>query len=147
MTSRTPSRSGRSLLPVLLAVLGALAVVAAVWWIAFRGPSKPSVDEGRQATAAFLGDLKSGRAAEAWQSTTSDFKSMQGKETFTKLVKSKPLLKGDFEFISTQTVEVGDSPREEYVYRAKDPAAKNATVRLLLDHQDGTWRVDRLVVP
>lgn len=136
------SRSGRTLLIALVA-LSLVAAAAAVWfWL--RAPSRPDVDEGRAVADAFLALLREGKADEAWQTTTAEFKSYEGKENFRRRVAKSPSLKLPLQFVSTQSVAVGDQPRDEYLYQAKNAEDKMSTVRVLIGQDMGEWKVDRL---
>ena len=137
---RFQDRSGRALLVVLLAVLVIAAAGAA--WLWMRSPARPSAEEGRAIADAFLGSIRDGKADEAWQSTTAEFKSAEGRESFRRYVARNPALKGEAEFVSTQTVQVGDLPRDEFLYRSAD----GKTIRVLVGEELGEWRVDRVTV-
>lgn len=131
-------RCGKATLWVLLAVFLVLTIAVAVVWL--RAPAQPDVAAGRAVADQFLELLRTGKASEAWQSTTAEFKSAEGRETFLKRVKQHPELTQPLAFVSVQTVTVQDSPRAEYLYRAE-----KGTVRLLAGNELGTWRIDRLV--
>lgn len=132
-------RRGQTTLWVLLGVFVVLAIAVAVVWL--RRPAQPDVDAGRAVADQFLTLLRTGKASQAWQSTTAEFKSAEGRETFLKRVKQHPELTKPLAFVSVQTVTVQDSPRAEYLYRAE--GAPN--VRLLAGNELGTWRIDRLL--
>lgn len=132
-------RNGRSKLIVLVAIL--LVAAAGAAWVWTRPSSQPSVDVGRAIAEKFLSDLQQGHPAEAWQSTTAEFKSAEGKESFLADVKPLKFLKEPLEFVSVQTVQVGDQSRPEYIYRAKT----GETVRIVLGREDNQWKVDRWV--
>ena len=132
-------RVGKTLLIVLLAVFVVLAV--AVFWMWRSAPTQPNLDEGRAVAQKFLDLIRQGQAQQAWESTTAEFKSAQGRETFVQYVKKHPSLAAPLSFVSVQTVTLQNSPRAEYLYRATD--GKN--VRLLAGNDRGAWRVDRVV--
>jgi len=138
---RAMPRAGRTLL-IVLAVLLLLAVAMGAW-LFLAAPSRPSVDEGRAVADAFLARLRDGKADGAWDSTTADFKSFEGKENFRRRVAKTPSLKLPLAFVSTMTIAVGDQPRDEFLYQAKN-GDKMATVRLLIAREDGGWKVDRM---
>lgn len=130
-------RTGKSLLPVLVAILvigGAAAI-----WIWSRPASQPSVSAGRAAAEQFLQHLQAGKPDAAWEGTTAEFKSAQGKERFVREMKTKPLSKEPFEFVSMQTVDVQNAERSEFLYRM----VANETVRILISRDAGDWKVDR----
>ena len=131
------SRLGRTKLVVLVAILLIGAAVAV--WVWTRPRSQPALDEGRSVAERFLGDLKEGHPENAWQSTTAEFKSDEGKESFIAAVKPVKFLKEPLDFVSVQTVQVGEEPRSEFLYRAKT----GETVRIVLARDNGEWKVDR----
>lgn len=134
--SFTP-RHGRSMLIVLVAIL--IVGVAALGWLWMRPSSQPNVAAGRSVAETFLRELAEGGADQAWQSTTAEFKSAQGKESFARDVKSLKFLKEPLEFVSVQTVTVGTQPRTEYLFRSSG----GNTVRIVLNRENGHWKVDR----
>jgi hypothetical protein len=136
-------RSGRTLLTVLIPLLLIVAAIG-LWMLLMRGPSQPGVEEGRAVANRFLASIREGKPADAWQSTTAEFKSAEGREVFLKRVKETPVLKAPLEFVSMQTVEVGTEPRGEFLYRSLKGDTANKTVRLLVNQENGEWKVDRM---
>jgi hypothetical protein len=134
-------RHGKTLLIILVAVFVVLAV--AVFWIWSRTPTQPLLEEGRPVAEKFLEQIRTGQAPQAWESTTAEFKSAEGRESFLRYVKEHPELTKPLSFVSVQTVTVQNSPRTEYVYRAKQGGA---TVRLLAGSEGGVWRIDRIAI-
>ncbi|MBA3312744.1 MAG: hypothetical protein H0T47_05550 [Planctomycetaceae bacterium] len=128
-----------ALIPLLLIVAG-----IGVWLLISRPPAQPGVDEGRVVADAFLASIRDGRPDDAWQSTTAEFKSAEGREVFRKRVAKMPVLKSPLEFVSMQTVEVGDQSRGEFLYRSSQGETAGKTVRLLVGNEYGAWKVDRL---
>lgn len=130
-------RSGKTLLVVLLAVL-VVGAAAAIWlWSGSR--TQPSPDDGRKIAESFLQNVRDGRAGNAWDATTAEFKSALGRESFVKEAKGMPWLTKPVEFVSTNTVTVQDQQRSEYLFRS--PEGKE--VRLVLGNEAGAWKVDR----
>lgn len=130
-------RRGQAKLVVLL-VLFVVLLLAALWlWS--RPSSQPGLDAGQAVAESFLTELREGHVPQAWESTTAEFKSAQGKEAFARDVKPVKFLKDSLDFVSMQTVSVGDQPRSEYLFRAKS----GETVRIVLGREDGAWKVDR----
>lgn len=136
------NRSGRAAL-VVLAVMLLLAAAGAAWFV-LSGPDRPSVDQGKAVADSFLALLREGKADEAWQSTSAEFKSFEGKENFRGRVAKSPSLKLPLAFVSTQSVAVGDQPRDEFLYQAKNEQNKMSTARVLIGRDNGEWKVDRL---
>jgi len=139
ITSSHSGRVGRTQLIVLLAVCAVLAI--AVFWMWRKRPTQPDFEAGRAVAEEFLQLVRSGQPEKAWESTTAEFKSAEGRESFLRYVKDHPSLSGKLSFVSVQTVTVQDSPRAEYLYRGED---SKSTVRLLAGDERGTWRIDRI---
>ncbi len=129
-----------------------LAVHAAFFGLVLAGcgVSGPKAgDDGREAAARFLDDLRAGRLDPAWQGTSSEFKSLMGLEGLRDCVKAHPALKGPAEY-----VEARDAAREgramvEHVFRAEGRLRNKAvtsTVKVLVAVGDGKWGVENLRV-
>lgn len=124
--------------PVMLLVLFVVLLLVA-FWLWSRPSSQPGLDAGQAIAESFLTELREGHVPQAWESSTAEFKSAQGKEAFTRDVKPLKFLKDPLDFVSVQTVSVGDQPRSEYLFRAKS----GETVRIVLGRENGQWKVDR----
>jgi hypothetical protein len=124
-----------------LVVLAILAVLVACWsaWYLLRPRGQPDADEGRSVAEQFLRRLEQGHAAEAWNSTTAEFKSARGKEAFSGDVAARDYLRQRLDFVSVQSVQVGAQPRSEVLFRATG----GQTVRIVLAREQGQWKVDR----
>lgn len=133
-------RSGRTRLIILVSVLVAASLPA--MWLFGRSPALPDVDAGKTVAEEFLGSIRMGKPDVAWESTTAEFKSAQGKESFAREVKGLAWLKESIDFVSTQTVNMNEQPRSEYVYRSP----KGPKARLILGRENGVWKVDRLIL-
>lgn len=132
--------SGQNKLVVVLVVLLFILSGIAVWY--WMSPStQPSLDAGRAVADAFLKDLRESRPEQAWDSTTAEFKSAQGREAFQREVKPLSFLRQSLDFVSTQVVIVQEQPRTEYLFRAKT----GETVRMVIGKENRQWKVDRWV--
>lgn len=131
-------RSGRSRLLVLAPLLVVLAAAAGWYWL--RPSTQPGLDEGRSVAESFLEAIRAGTPEAAWESTTAEFKSASGRESFVSQVRALPALREHLEFISAQTVTVQNEPRTEYLFR--EPKT-GATVRIVIGKEAGQWKVDR----
>jgi hypothetical protein len=135
------ARSGRTLLFVLVPLVVLLAVAAIYLWP--RPSARPNLEEGQKCAEQFLALIREGHPDRAWQSTTAEFKSAQGRDRFLRYLKDKAFLRRPLAFVSVQTVTVQNSPRAEYIYRV---AGTGQTVRLLTAKEGASWRVDRMLV-
>lgn len=135
----SPSRSGQTKLIVLVTLLVVLSSAAA--FLLFRPSTQPSLDGGRAVADAFLTELRDAHLDKAWESTTTEFKSAQGKEAFQQDVKPHTFLQSPLDFVSAQVVEVQDQPRSEYLFRSKT----GQTVRIVIGKEGSQWKVDRWV--
>ena len=136
-------RGGKSMLVVLLAVFAVLAVAVVSLWMWRSSDTQPDIDAGRAAADRFLEQIRGGQADQAWQATTAEFKSAEGRESFLRYVKEHQALSKPVSFVSVQTVTIQDAPRAEYLYRAgKD----GGMIRLLAGLDHDTWRVDRISI-
>ena len=97
---------------------------------------------GRAVAEAFLASVHSGKPGEAWDAATTEFKSIEGRESFIRKAKSTPILKDALQFNSSQQVMIQDEPRTEYLFQS--PNAK--MVRILGGYERGDWKVDRLTL-
>lgn len=130
-------RGGRALLIVLASIL-VVGLCGAIW-LATRPKTQPGADEGRQVAELFLKTLGEGRPDLAWNSSTAEFKSAQGLESFVKEVKNEKYLTQPMQFVSMQVVMVQEQPRSEYLFRSP----QGSEVRLVLGKENGAWKVDR----
>ena len=125
---------------LVAAVFALIVAGGAIWW--FMQPStQPSPEVGQKVADEFLSTLRS-NVGSAWDSTSAEFKSAEGRESFLKFVKTHEHLTQPLEFMSSQTVSVQNQPRSEFVYRV---AANKKVIRLVLARESGAWKVDRLI--
>ena len=130
---------------------GQIAIVSIVLFLTVGGyfavrhlmqpPTQPDVEEGRAVAESFLHNVSDGKAGEAWDSSTAELKSIEGRESFMKKTSSAPILHEPLEFASTQEVKVQDSPRTEFLYTS---TKSGKMVRVLVGYEQGQWKVDRL---
>lgn len=128
----------RVLLAVLAIVVVAGGVVFARLWM--QQPTKPEPDVGRSVVEKFLALVRDGKAGEAWDATTAEFKSIDGRESFMRTAAKAAILKEALHFASVQDVQVNNQPRAEYIFQS--PESK--MVRVLVGYEGGAWKVDRL---
>lgn len=141
MNSPKPTGAvSRPLLITLAVVLLAGILFGLQRWA--QPPTKPETDVGRGVVEDFLSKVRAGQAGEAWDATTAEFKSIEGRESFMRSAAKAPLLKEELHFASAQDVRVNDEPRAEYIFQS--PESK--MVRVLVGYEGGVWKVDRLTL-
>jgi hypothetical protein len=117
----------------------AIAAATALLALTGCGTSIPEPDASRGIAAKFLEQIRSGKGADAWQSTTAEFKSASGKESFLREVKADKSVKSETSFVSQQSVKVQDQDRPELLFRTSD----GKEIRIVLGQEAGAWKVDR----
>lgn len=133
-----------SWLKYLAFVAAPLALIAAGYFglsMFHKPPTQPSVDVGRTVAEEFLASVR-GNPGKAWDTSTAEFKSIEGRESFVRKVRATPILKESLQFNSSQQVMLQDEPRTEYLFQS--PQAK--LVRVLIGYEQGSWKVDRLTM-
>lgn len=128
------------LLVTIVVLLAAGLFMGLKYWM--RPPTQPETEVGQKAVEEFLGLVRSGKAGEAWDASTAEFKSIEGRESFMRTAAKAPLLKQPLSFTSTQTVTVQEQPRTEFLFQGE----KGGTVRVLVGYEGGAWKVDRLTL-
>jgi hypothetical protein len=141
MADKKPAVSGKQLI-VVVALLAVLAGGYFGYRRLMKPPTQPTVDEGRAVAEKFLTTVRSGKAGEAWDATTAEFKSIEGRESFVRKAKSTPILKDPLQFNSSQQVMIQDETRTEYLFQSP----KSKMVRVLIGNERGDWKVDRLTL-
>ncbi len=129
----------KNLIIALVALL--LVGIGVLVFLRLRGAeSPPPAAEGGEIAEAFLSQLATGKAIEAWESTTAEFKSAEGRESFVRKMRAAKLFKQTPAFASSQPVKVGEAPRTEVLFNGP----QGEQVRILLGPEQGVWKVDRL---
>ena len=108
-------------------------------------PADPAV--GRRVADAFLAQIRAGQLDAAWQSTTAEFKSDEGRESYNSEVKRRPSLRQTLNFVNNEVTDLNGLQRGQCLYEsaplAKSPSAR---VRVVVAQDAGQWRVDGLFV-
>ena len=99
----------------------------------------PEPDASRGIAEKFLTEIRGGRAAAAWDSTTAEFKSARGKEAFLREIRPDKVLKTELQFVSQQSVKVQEQDRPELLFRG----AEGREIRIVLGPENNQWKVDR----
>ena len=124
---------------VWIVAAGACLLMVAVLWLWTRPAARPTEAVGQEIAEQFLKHLQNGQPDLAWEATTSDFKSDQGKEAFRKKIKPLKFLSTPMEFVSSQTATIGDQPRSEFVYQAKT----GEQIKLVVCRDGTEWKIER----
>jgi len=121
-----------------------LLAVAAWYWMRPRTPL-PTPEVGKETAELFLKQIREGQAAEAWQSTTADFKSDEGKESFLRNVQQNGALWSALEFKSYESTQLNDLPRGQCLYQAQAGKALPGNlqqVRIAVAKEGEVWKVE-----
>lgn len=133
---------------VYAALAAAVFAGAGALWLARGGSAiAPSIgaDEARPIAEAFLADVRTGkpdRVDAAWESTSAEFKSGQGKEQFRKFVRANKVLAAPAEFQGCEMTEANGVR----VARCRFRTASGAPLAVLLGPDRSAWKVERLVL-
>ena len=139
MGDAAPAVTGKQFVLVIGLLLIIVGIVYGVRWLR-KPPTQPDAEQGRAVAEQFLTTVRDGKAGEAWNAATAEFKSIEGRESFMRKVKSTPVLTGPLQFNSSQQVAVQDQPRTEFLFQSPDAKI----VRVLIGYEQGNWKVDRL---
>ncbi len=129
----------------LTGIIAFLVICAVSFYIvrqSIKSPTTPDVEVGQAVADKFLTTIRNEKAGEAWDTATAEFKSIEGRESFIRKVKSTPILTGPLQFNSSQSVVIQNEPRTEYLFQS----ANAKLVRVLIGNERGEWKVDRLTL-
>lgn len=140
MTEARSAVSGRQLIVAVVAFAVLVGGYFAVRQIMLP-PTQPELAEGQAVVEAFLAKVREGQPGEAWDASSTEFKSIEGRESFMRKAKATEVLQDELRFGSTQDVKVQDRPRTEFLYTS---LKSGKTVRILVGFDRGEWKVDRL---
>jgi hypothetical protein len=134
--------------PIAAAAAVGLALAGGAWYLLrdrAPPPAEPAI--GRRVADAFLAQLRAGQFDAAWQSTTAEFKSDEGRESFARYVRSNPLLRQPLEFVTYEVSDLNGLARGQCRY---SPPAGSKTggkqVRLVIAQELGEWKVEGVFV-
>ncbi len=124
--------------------LGLVVLAGASTWSGCGG-SAPDPDASREIAAKFLEEIRAGRVAAAWEGTSTEFKSLLGREGLVAYVRAHPTLKekAPADFVSFNTAERNGIPLGECAFRT---SSRKSAVKVLLARADGAWKIERLTV-
>ena len=122
-------------------------VVCAALLAGCGGPSPPDDTEARTVIEQFTQQLRTGEIDAAWESTTADFKSDEGRESFRAFVQQRDVLSRPLDFEELRQIEIHGLMRWEGVLRPSgDSETPSTSVRVMIAQENDVWKVDRLVV-
>lgn len=108
-------------------------------------PADPAV--GQRVADAFLAQLRAGQVDQAWQSTTAEFKSYEGRESFARYVRQHPYLKQPLTFVEYQVGELNGLPRGQCLYQPPSSAkSKDLKIRVAVAQEANEWKVEGVFV-
>jgi len=125
----------------VLLVAVTLAAATLIGWYFFGPSGNVSADEGQRTAEAFLELIRQGKPSEAWDSTTAEFKSAEGRESFLRSLTTMKHLKEPFRFVSMQSVEANGLEKSEFLFQTES----GKSVRIIPGMEDGTLKVEHWV--
>ena len=145
--AKKPAESKRAWLgPALAGVLVLLLVLGGVWYANSRPAPQAPPDVGKQVAEQFLEQLRTGQAEAAWQSTTAEFKSDEGRESFIRYAHQHAAVWPTIEFLEYKRGELNGLPRGQAIFQPATSAqpANIKQVRIAVAQEEGTWKVEGL---
>lgn len=111
------------------------------------GTAPPDDTAARTVIERFHEQIRTGDVDAAWESTTADFKSDEGRDAFRRFVKSRPVLSQPLEFAEIKQVEINGLTRWEATLRPPGDQKSPATVvKTMIAQEAGIWKVERMIV-
>jgi hypothetical protein len=145
--AKKPAEAGSNWLgPVLGGLLLLVLLVFVLRYILKRPVPQSPPDIGQEVAELFLKQLREGAADLAWQSTTAEFKSDEGRESFARNVRQHFALWPVLEFREYRQGELNGLPRGQCIYHAAATAnpAPIQQVRIAVAQEEGNWKVEGL---
>jgi hypothetical protein len=122
----------------------ACALICCGAWSVSGCGSSANPDEAHLAADAFLTQIRAGDVDQAWEATSSEFKSYMGRDRLRHFVRTASALKEPATLQRCQPAELDTGlVLVECVYV---PEKSDKTIRVLLDDHGGVWTVERLYV-
>ena len=132
------------------AIIAGIVLVAALGAIAYQflgKSSSPPPDNGVSIAEPFLVSIRNGQVDAAWDSTSAEFKSLQGKEEFKKFVKEHPVLKEPLGLETFQNVTISKKTCLQCNFHKESAPGAKPKVRVFIAQDvGGAWKVERLLV-
>ncbi len=110
-----------------------------------RGQPVADSAVGQKVADEFVAKILAGQLEPAWESTTAEFKSDEGRESFIREVRAKPAMRGPINFLGYEMVDLNGLKRGQCLYELTG-GQKSAPgkLRILVANENGSWRVDGL---
>jgi len=105
----------------------------------------PPVEIADAAATTFLDQLREGHVDDAWSSTTAEFKSAEGRESFRRVVKNETILKKPMKQSSSEAVTVNNLAMRKVKFQTADGSSSKA-IELLLAVENDVWKVEHFAV-
>ncbi len=146
MKSKNEEQTSSLPVATIASLVVAVIVVAGLVWYFFRASEPPPADEavGRPVAERFLAELQAKRAGSAWDLTTAEFKSDEGRESFIRWAAQRPVLTSPLEFQEYRLTDFNGLKRAECVYRPPAGSKINTQVRIAVGQEFGEWKVERV---
>lgn len=122
---------------LLIVAVFLVAVPVCLWLMQSNASAVPDDSEGRTIADLFIQQIQAGQASAAWDSTTAEFKSAEGREAFLRFVGSEKKTIQTSVFESSRTVEQHGVQYTEYSFKSE--AGKH--VVLTLGSEGQQWHV------
>lgn len=112
--------------------------------------SEPPKDASQQAATRFLAAIQAGKLEDAWQGTSTEFKSLMGLENLRDYIKTHPALKGPTEFTELRRIEREGHVMSECRFHGSAKVKGKpvpATIDVVVGSSEGgEWKVEKLSV-
>lgn len=146
--AKKPAETNR---PWLGPALAGVVIIALVGWggsyLLRRPAPQAPPDVGKEVAELFLQQIRAGNSDVAWQSTTADFKSDEGRESFARYVREHATVWPALEFQEYRQGELNGLPRGQCVFRVSAKTAipePISVVRIAVAKEEDAWKVEGL---
>jgi len=103
---------------------------------------QPETGQGQKIAEDFLAGIKQGKSPELWEATSSEFKSLMGKDQFLVFVKSSPMLK---EVLTFKKEEKSLEGNTWYLYSFASPKS-DKLVKVFIGKDKQEWLVQGMKI-
>jgi hypothetical protein len=106
-------------------------------------------EQARTSAVQFLDELRTGRLEPAWQSCSTEFKSLMGLENLRDYVKTHAALKSPAEFTEARPIDRNGQTMAECRFRGtwkQRGKEVTTTIKVLVASADEGWKVEQVAV-